>query len=171
MADVDYAPGEQLVVATTHLESPCPAPPTWNQMFSSERVFQAHEALKLMKDLPNVVFGGDMNWDDKLDGQPPLPPGWFDAWAKFQPNQPGLTYDSKANPMLRGSRLQKRLDRMFCHLRDFKVESIEMVGLQPIPGKTYEKERKGKGQVQFTTLPVLPSDHFGLLLKLKRICT
>lgn len=71
--------------------------------------------------------------------------------------------------MLGGSRLQKRLDRVFCHLRDFKVESIEMVGTQPIAGLTYEKERKVKGQVQLTTLPVLPSDHFGLLLILKRI--
>jgi hypothetical protein len=86
MADLEYAPGEQLVVATTHLESPCPGPPTWNQMYSKERVIQANEALKFVKDLPNVVFCGDMNWDDKLDGPPPLPPGWFDAWLKLQPN-------------------------------------------------------------------------------------
>jgi hypothetical protein len=86
MADLEYAPGEQLVVATTHLESPCPGPPTWNQMYSKERVIQANEALKFVKYLPNVVFCGDMNWDDKLDGPPPLPPGWFDAWLKLQPN-------------------------------------------------------------------------------------
>ncbi|BBN00638.1 tyrosyl-DNA phosphodiesterase 2 [Marchantia polymorpha subsp. ruderalis] len=169
MADMDDGHGEQLVVATSHLESPCPAPPTWNQMFSKERVAQANEALNFMKDMPNVVFGGDMNWDDKTDGAPPLPKGWFDPWLKLHPTQPGLTYDSKANLMLTGSRLQKRIDRFFCHLQNFKVDSLEMVGTQPIPGLTYQKERKVKREVQMQTLPVYPSDHFGLLLKLQRL--
>ncbi|KAL3696801.1 hypothetical protein R1sor_010877 [Riccia sorocarpa] len=168
MADLDDGRGGQLVVATTHLESPCPAPPTWNQMYTKERVTQANEALRLMKDLPNVVFGGDMNWDDKSDGAPPLPKAWFDPWLKLHPNEPGLTYDSKANLMLTGSRLQKRLDRFFCHLNNFKVESLEMVGTHAIPGLTYLKERKVKKEVQMQTLPVYPSDHFGLLLKLQR---
>lgn len=48
------------MVATSHLESPCHAPPTWNQMYSKEQVTQANEALNFMKDMPNVVFGGDM---------------------------------------------------------------------------------------------------------------
>ncbi|KAL2643546.1 hypothetical protein R1flu_011133 [Riccia fluitans] len=168
MADLDDGRGGQLVVATSHLESPCPAPPTWNQMYSKERVTQANEALGFMKDLPNVVFGGDMNWDDKSDGAPPLPKGWFDPWLKLHPNEPGMTYDSKANLMLTGSRLQKRLDRFFCHLQNFRVESLEMVGTQPIPGLTYQKERKVKKEIQMQTLPVYPSDHFGLLLKLQR---
>jgi hypothetical protein len=68
-----------------------------------------------------------------------------------------------------GRALQKRLDRLFCHLRDFEAQSIEMVGTELIPGLSYAKERKVKGKVQTTMLPVLPSDHFGLLLKLKRI--
>ncbi|KAJ7564513.1 hypothetical protein O6H91_02G020400 [Diphasiastrum complanatum] len=158
----------QLVVATTHLESPCPTPPTWNQMFSKERVVQANESLSLLKSFPNVIFGGDMNWDDKLDGLPPLPDGWIDVWLKLHPDQPGLTYDSKANPMLTGSRLQKRLDRFFCHLPDFDIESIEMIGLKAIPNLKYTKEKKIKKQTQVLTLPVLPSDHFGLLLKITK---
>ncbi|KAH8970384.1 hypothetical protein BDL97_02G086300 [Sphagnum fallax] len=167
VANVDVGNGTQLTVATTHLESPCPAPPTWNQMFSAERVVQAKEALALLKDVPNAIFGGDMNWDDKQDGKPPLPPGWFDAWLQLCPHQPGLTYDSKANPMLKGSRLQKRLDRIYCQLHNFEVESIEMVGTTPIPDLTFQKELKVKKQVELTTLPVLPSDHFGLLLKMR----
>ncbi len=87
VANVDVGNGTQLTVATTHLESPCPAPPTWNQMFSAERVVQAKEALALLKDVPNAIFGGDMNWDDKQDGKPPLPPGWFDAWLQLCPHQ------------------------------------------------------------------------------------
>ncbi|KAJ7564518.1 hypothetical protein O6H91_02G020600 [Diphasiastrum complanatum] len=168
IADLEVGNELQLVVATTHLESPCPAPPTWNQMFSGERVFQANESLSLLKPFPNVVFGGDMNWDDKLDGPPPMPDGWMDVWLKLHPGQPGLTYDSKANPMLTGSRLQKRLDRFFCHLSDFDIESIEMIGLKAIPSLTYTKEKRIKRQTQVMTLPVLPSDHFGLLLKITK---
>lgn len=168
IAKVDLAGGKQLVVATTHLESPCPAPPTWNQMFSSERVSQAKEAFNRLKNYRNVVFGGDMNWDDKQDGNPPLPDGWCDAWMNLRPGEEGLTYDSKENPMLSGSRLRKRLDRLYCVLQDFKLESIERVGTTPIPGVSFQKERKVKKEVQKMTLPVLPSDHFGLLLKISQ---
>lgn len=171
LAEVDAGKGTRLLVATSHLESPCPAPPTWNQMFSPERVVQAKEAMSLLKEFPNVIFGGDMNWDDKTDGPPPLPSGWFDAWLQLRPGQDGFTYDTKANGMLSGNRsLRKRLDRMFCQLRDFEAVSIEMVGTEAIPDLTYSKEKKVKGQVQMIKLPVLPSDHFGLLLKLSRKC-
>ncbi|KAG0564166.1 hypothetical protein M758_8G084500 [Ceratodon purpureus] len=169
LGEVDAGKGTRLLIATSHLESPCPAPPTWNQMFSPERVAQAKEAVSLLKDFPNVVFGGDMNWDDKKDGPPPLPSDWFDAWLHLRPGQDGFTYDTKANRMLSGQRsLQKRLDRLFCRLRDFEAVSIEMVGTEAIPDLTYSKEKKVKGQVQVMKLPVLPSDHFGLLLKLCR---
>lgn len=53
----------------------------------------------------------------------------------------------------RGLRL--RLDRAFTKLNSWKVESCEMVGTEAIPGK----EHDGK--------PVLPSDHYGLLVKLR----
>jgi tyrosyl-DNA phosphodiesterase 2 len=69
--------------------------------------------------------------------------------------------------MLSGSNLRKRLDRFFCHLNDFTLESIERVGMKPIPGITFEKEMKMKKKsAQAVKLPVLPSDHFGLLLKI-----
>jgi tyrosyl-DNA phosphodiesterase 2 len=167
LAELRAGNGEKLLVATTHLESPCPAPPTWNQMFSAERVVQAKEAMTILRDSPNVIFGGDMNWVDKRDGPPPLPSGWFDAWQQLHPGQVGFTYDSKANLMLTGSRLQERLDQIFCKLRDFEALTIEMVGTAPIPDLTYIKEKKVKGVVQMLKLPVLPSDHFGLLLKVR----
>ncbi|BBN16157.1 tyrosyl-DNA phosphodiesterase 2 [Marchantia polymorpha subsp. ruderalis] len=137
--------GRELCMADMDDESPCHAPPTWNQMYSKEQVTQANEALNFMKDMPNVVFGGDMT------------------------NSERLTYDSKATLMLSGSRLQKRIDRFFFHLQNFKVDSLEMVGTQPIPGLTYQKERTVMREVQMQTLPVYPSDHFGLLLKLQRL--
>ncbi|KAJ0748792.1 putative endonuclease/exonuclease/phosphatase [Helianthus annuus] len=151
-----------LVVATTHLESPCPGPPTWDQMYSKERVKQANEAVDLLKKNTNVIFCGDMNWDEKLDGEFPLADGWTDAWTELNPKEVGWTYDTKANPMLFGNRkLQKRLDRFLVSLSDYKVECIEMVGTEAIPQVTYMKEIKGGKELE---LPVLPSDHFGLLL-------
>ncbi|XP_076915377.1 uncharacterized protein LOC143574707 [Bidens hawaiensis] len=150
-----------LVVATTHLESPCPGPPKWDQMYSKERVKQANEAVAFLKQSPNVIFCGDMNWDDKLDGAFPLPDGWIDAWTELNPKEVGWTYDTKANLMLSANRkLQKRLDRFLISLRDYKVEGVEMVGTEAIPEVTYVK-KKGAKELE---LPVLPSDHFGLLL-------
>ncbi|KAI3939362.1 hypothetical protein MKW98_022230 [Papaver atlanticum] len=156
---------KQLVIATSHLESPCPAPPTWNQMFSKERVAQAKEAILILKGSPNVILGGDMNWDDKLDGQFPLPDGWVDAWSELKPGDNGYTYDTKSNQMLSGNRtLQKRLDRFMCFLQDFKICGIELIGREELPGLSYCKEKKVKGKLQKLMLPVLPSDHYGLLL-------
>ncbi|GMN36350.1 hypothetical protein TIFTF001_005947 [Ficus carica] len=165
VAEIEVQKGQLLIVATSHLESPCPGPPTWDQMFSKERVEQAAEALNFLKKNENVVFGGDMNWDDKLDGQFPLPDGWNDAWAKLRPAENGWTYDTKSNQMLSGNRtLQKRLDRLVCKLHDFKISGIEMIGMEEIPGISYIKEKKVKKEIKRLELPVLPSDHYGLLL-------
>eukprot|EP00270_Netrium_digitus_P004936 TRINITY_DN1640_c0_g1_i3.p1 TRINITY_DN1640_c0_g1~~TRINITY_DN1640_c0_g1_i3.p1 ORF type:complete len:418 (+),score=46.77 TRINITY_DN1640_c0_g1_i3:50-1255(+) len=78
-----------LAVATSHLESPCPAPPTYNQLYSTERIEQAKEAFKILDNYEhdNIVFGGDMNWTDRKDGRPPLPPDWFDVWEIFRPGE------------------------------------------------------------------------------------
>ncbi|KAG2300952.1 hypothetical protein Bca52824_037424 [Brassica carinata] len=133
------------------------------------RVEQANEAVEILgANNPNVVFGGDINWDDKLDGKFPLPEKWVDVWEALKPGDPGFTYDTKANPMLSGNRaLQKRLDRFFCRLDDYKVGGVEMVGKEAIPGlSSYVKEKRVRGDVKKLELPVLPSDHFGLLLTL-----
>ncbi|CAN1326593.1 Tyrosyl-DNA phosphodiesterase 2, partial [Linum perenne] len=166
-AELKVDGNKPLVVATSHLESPCPGPPKWDQMFSKERVVQANEAIDFLKENQNVIFCGDMNWDDKLDGQFPLPSGWVDVWTELKAGDNGYTYDTKSNQMLTGNRtLQKRLDRFLCSLRDFKVSSIEMVGKEAIPGLSYTKEKKVRHEVKKLELPVLPSDHYGLLLTL-----
>ncbi|XP_058728123.1 uncharacterized protein LOC131599897 [Vicia villosa] len=167
IAEVEDVSGKSLVVATSHLESPSPAPPKWDQMFTKERVEQANEALNILKRYPNVVFGGDMNWDEKKDGQYPLQDGWVDAWSELKPSEVGWTYDTKSNKMLSGNRtLQKRLDRFVCHLRDLKISSIDMIGMDEIPGVSHIKEKKVRNEIKQLVLPVLPSDHYGLLLTL-----
>ncbi|KAL9355792.1 hypothetical protein Peur_053762 [Populus x canadensis] len=124
IAELEVPGKKSLVVATSHLESPCPAPPKWDQMFSKERVDQAKEAINLLKKNSNVIFCGDMNWDDKLDGQFPFPDGWVDAWVELKPGNNGWTYDPTK-----------------CCL-----------------------EKKVRKEVKMLELPVLPSDHYGLLL-------
>ncbi|KAK1364803.1 Tyrosyl-DNA phosphodiesterase 2 [Heracleum sosnowskyi] len=165
VAEVVSREDKSLVIATSHLESPCPGPPKWDQMYSKERVDQAKEAINFLKQHKNVIFCGDMNWDDKLDGPVPTPDGWVDAWTELRPGELGCTYDTKTNKMLSGNRtLQKRLDRFLCCFQDFNLDRIEMIGMEAIPGLSYCKEKKVKNEVKKMMLPVLPSDHFGLLL-------
>lgn len=166
MTEVEVSGGETtLVVATTHLESPCPAPPKWDQMYSKERVEQAKVAINILENNPNVIFGGDMNWDDKLDGRFPLTDGWIDAWNELRPAEDGWTYDTKSNQMLSANRtLRKRLDRFLCKLNGFQVSAVEMIGVEPIPGLSYTKEKNVRKEKKLLELPVLPSDHYGLLL-------
>ncbi|GKA04888.1 endonuclease/exonuclease/phosphatase family protein, partial [Tanacetum coccineum] len=112
IAEVSTQGDTPLVVATSHLEGPCPGPPKWDQMYSKERVKQANEAVDFLKKNPNAIFCGDMNWDDKLDGEFPLSDGWIDAWTELKHKDIGWTYDTKANPMLSANqKLQKCLDR------------------------------------------------------------
>jgi len=123
--------GLRLVAATAHLESYCgPGEATC----SRQRVEQMRESLRVLDSevssgafggIGNVLFAGDTNWDDAEDGDLArlLPAGWVDAWRALHPTQAGFTYDAPANAMLMG-RLQKRLDRVLCRLRDYEVRLL-----------------------------------------------
>ncbi|KAM0891582.1 hypothetical protein ACQ4PT_026335 [Festuca glaucescens] len=67
-------------IATTQLE--CPSPPA--SMYSRERYIQAKHAVAALSSAENVVFGGDMSWDDNTDLPFPLPAGWVDSWTKLR---------------------------------------------------------------------------------------
>jgi tyrosyl-DNA phosphodiesterase 2 len=170
VADIQTGETTNLVVATTHLESPCPAPPKWDQMYSKERVAQANESLETLGRYRNAILCGDMNWNDKLDGPFPMPDGWIDAWVQLKPGEDGWTYDTKANGMLSANRkMQGRLDRFMCKLEDFKMDGIEMIGTEAIPGVMYIKEKKARNLIRQIELPVFPSDHFGLILTVTQL--
>lgn len=155
--------GRRVHVATTHLESPF-----GGEMFSVQRMAQVKEALArlaALQDDGEVLFAGDMNWNDKRDGVLPLGAGWCDAWQKANPGSVGFTYDMAANAMLVGRWPGSRLDRVLCRLREWEVSRVQLVGTRPLCGKTYEFTSRN-GVVR--TLPVLPSDHFGLLATFSR---
>ena len=56
-----------------------------------------------------------------------------------------------------------------CKLPDFKVDSIEMIGMEAIPGITYIKQKKVRQEIRQLVLPVLPSDHYGLVLTISSV--
>jgi len=132
--------GAPLVVATSHLES-LPS-------FARERRAQLAAALERLARHPDVCLMGDMNLIPGLDPEPELPEGWQDAWlALGQEEEQGLTYDAARNPIAK--RYRTRLDRVFCRLSSFELESIELVGTVAIaPG-------------------LACSDHFGLAAELR----
>jgi tyrosyl-DNA phosphodiesterase 2 len=163
--------GLRLVAATAHLESYLGPDAT----SSRERVEQMRESLRALDadassgsfgGIGNVLFAGDTNWDDAEDGDlgTLLPPGWLDSWRALHPGQAGYTYDATANGMLMGS-LRKRLDRVLVRLRDYEPAEARMVGTTPLPGVSYDKQFRNGGSKR---LPVLPSDHFGLVFTMRR---
>lgn len=145
--------GISVTVATSHLESPCNG-----QLYSRQRTAQFKQAAELLERTSkgaDVLFAGDMNWNDASDGEPPLPASWCDAWERLHPGDPGLTYDPRSNPMLNpGNRIRRRLDRALCRLTHWRLAGAELVGRVPLPA------------LRHAGRPVLPSDHFGLLLRL-----
>jgi hypothetical protein len=74
----------------------------------------------------------------------------------MHPNNVGFTYDTESNAMIKRGpwSLRLRLDRAFFKSTLWKLENIELLGKDAIPNQVYD----GK--------PVLPSDHFGVLVQL-----
>lgn len=58
------------------------------------------------------------------------------------------------------------LFRVFTRLADYRLSSISIVGREQLGGATYTHRFKNGGSKQ---LPVLPSDHFGLLVQIEEL--
>ena len=173
MAEIEVERGKLLIVATSHLESPGrlggPLKNKW-EMSSEPRVAQAKEALNHLKKFPNVVFCGDFNWFEDSDGPFPLPDGWIDSWTELRPRENGWTFDTASNLMLCASKpYQNRPDRFVCNLRDFNLSAIDMIGTEALPGLSFLKKRWAGNRYHKLVLPVWPSDHYGLVLKVNSL--
>lgn len=128
----DPAKGMKAIhLATTQLERPIPPAP----MNCLERQAQAKHLMKSLSRLENVVFGGDMSWDDATDGPFPRTAGWLDAWTRLKKSDE-WTYDAIWNEeatafnghVAYDGDMRKRSDRFVCKLKDYKLSSIELMG-------------------------------------------
>ena len=168
--------GREIIFTTTHAESWCGP----NYIGAKQREMQLQEMTNFcdtwMTKRPSIdmaVITGDLNWDDwrpKSEGDnKPLEqvvgPEWLDTWKLLYPDakkDPGYTYDGKINPMLNSS-LRRRFDR--CLIRTNKksisVEKAFLIGMHPIPGISWTKGPTNK------MVPVTPSDHYGLVIKIQ----
>ena len=162
--ELDLGFGCKLLAGTSHLESFTGKQSTGSRE-RSEQLRSAIGDLEASR-CHNVIFAGDFNWSEDTDGDMArmLPTGWSDAWPTLNAGQLGNTYDCAANHMLLGN-MKKRLDRIVFSCRDFDATQVRMVGCEPLGALTYLKKTY-TGEVK--RLPVLPSDHFGLVLTLAR---
>ncbi|KAH8097364.1 5'-tyrosyl-DNA phosphodiesterase [Aureococcus anophagefferens] len=117
-----------------------------------------------------AVLLGDFNWDDGKDGDAFAAAGaaWRDAWRdRGSPKASEFTYDGRANGMLKHG-FKHRFDRVFVLDREVKRQTLDaadacavattgfrLVGTAQVGTRTIQHEKKG-------TLPMFPSDHFGV---------
>ena len=135
----------KFVIATTHLKHS-----GYNTRIREE---QFKESFKIISAYDNVCVMGDLNIEDRVDGDVVLPSPWIDAWLSIPGNTDnnGFTWDRSKTPIasvlestLNATSYQARLDRVLCKLPDFKVKEMRVVG------------------DKLTKSGILVSDHFGL---------
>ncbi|PNT75027.1 hypothetical protein BRADI_1g26500v3 [Brachypodium distachyon] len=152
-------------IATTQLARPVP-PAT---MHFRERYAQAEHAVSALSGAAaNVVFGGDMSWDDDADLPFPLPAGWFDASASNGRKQ-DWTYDGFWNEkawefngyIASAPWMQTRSDRFVCKLRDYTLKSFQLVGAESIGTRYCVKKHTSYDP---GAVDLMPSCHRGLVL-------
>ena len=142
----------KFVIAATHLI---------HSGFNTEvREKQLKESIKVISAYDNVCVMGDLNIEDKVDGDIILPSPWIDAWLSIRgnTNTNGYTWDRSKTPFtsvvkksVNATSYQARLDRVLCKLSDFEVKDMIIVG------------------DKLTKSGILPSDHFGLFTVIKQI--
>ena len=141
----------KFIIATTHLVYASYAADRNSNTLLREK--QLKESFKVISAYDNVCVMGDLNIQDKTDGDIVLPSPWIDAWLSIpgNTNSNGYTWDRSKTPFasvlrrtINATSYQARLDRVLCKLSDFKVKDMRIVG------------------DQLTKSGILPSDHFGL---------
>jgi len=153
-----------LVFGTSHLESLDYAQARRQQAEESINLLQAMASSSGQQGGPavgDIIFCGDTNINERIDGQVALPYPWKDAWLEAHPNDPGATFDVDRNQMMarmdswaRSNHARLRFDRFWVRLSHYRVAGAELLGEAPLRGETDPQ-------------PIWPSDHFGVLLVLE----
>lgn len=105
-----------LEMGVVHLESTASAGPT--------RAAQLTEVFSQLKG-PDSLLLGDFNFCSTSAENSQLPSNFVDLWPAQQPESPGWTLDSQANPLLRGSK-QARYDRMLLRSKNWRCRSLRL---------------------------------------------
>lgn len=177
--------GGEVLFTTTHLESYIPSNDGSREREQQIKIASEFCLAKLRqtRSVKMAFITGDLNWDDErvrskgankilLSLIPHRNPGiqqWSDAWLDMNPGEAGFTYDSKENPMLKGS-MRRRFDRCIVCFRDekmFALTQAELIGKDAIAGLQWQKlkyNREGKPTGEVDNRPLAASDHFGLLV-------
>lgn len=153
-----------MLFATTHLESFLDAKKYDGATQREAQIIEAttfcEARLRQKPHLSLAVITGDFNWDDERPKAPnqslvQVAKGWYD------PGTPkDYTYDGKENPMLGGS-LRRRLDRCLYFSPNKAISTqFQKLGMEAIPDLTWNKKNPFNGTTR--TVPVAPSDHFGI---------
>ncbi|MFA5507203.1 MAG: endonuclease/exonuclease/phosphatase family protein [Vulcanimicrobiota bacterium] len=136
--------GGGVAVASGHFES--------NRSSGPVRKTQYTETLQRLSGFPAAVLGGDFN-SSPQDPESEAFASGRDVWPELMAADPGYTVDSEGNLMLAKQEPNKqtraRIDRLFC-LGGVQAAEIQMLGTQPF----FEGD--------------FPSDHFGLLARIRR---
>lgn len=138
--------GSALTVVAAHLES--------GKAASRLRARQLGRIFGSLRRAENAVVLGDFNLRDAEDGRIAEP--YLDLWPALRPHDDGFTEDTTINLMRLDSKnkqRQVRFDRVLLKGGGWTATKIDLLGTEPISG----------------ALPrVFPSDHFGVLCRLKR---
>lgn len=146
---VDLA-GTPTAIATCHLESLLDDGPT--------RATQLEAFFADLAVFEEAIFLGDFNFGD---GEQPetvrLREEFVDAWRAVHPREPGFTWDVERSPFARRESFPgeggRRLDRMLLKSTRWVPATATIVGDEPLAGSAGA---------------MFPSDHFGLLVTLRR---
>eukprot|EP01012_Entosiphon_sulcatum_P068062 TRINITY_DN98058_c0_g1_i1.p1 TRINITY_DN98058_c0_g1~~TRINITY_DN98058_c0_g1_i1.p1 ORF type:complete len:268 (-),score=45.50 TRINITY_DN98058_c0_g1_i1:34-837(-) len=140
-------PAGPIRFGTSHLES---------LDYAEARCDQLKIATEVLGVADNAIFTGDTNIDEEgLPGrEPKISAPWQDAWlALGKKHEEGYTFDVETNSMVARydswaieNTARKRYDRFLVKLKDYEVESMEVVGTSAIGDHLF------------------PSDHYGLVL-------
>lgn len=101
---------------------------------SELREKQINQACHNMDSYEDAFIIGDFSLDSDIDGELTLRGGWADAWLEIPGNSDstGYTYNPDKNPLIKDDPFGPgRPDRIFFKTRHFKLDSVEVVGMEP----------------------------------------
>lgn len=175
---------DQVLFATTHLESPTNREGTTNmgarvQQIRAMETF-CNNKMEQCSTLTTAIISGDLNWDEQARDVPLLTRGleseWKDAWMETHigvDEEEGFTFDCPLNPFLDGDR-RCRLDRILVRNGSlYQANETFLIGQDPmsteftIQKHVYDEQGNADGYstpVKKTrNVPIVPSDHFGVV--------